>query len=279
MKTIIAAFRDQPAADQAIAFLHNRGVTDIELMDRDIGDQTPFEHLRELDVPDERARLYVDVMQRGAPVLAAHADRDAEQLAEELDRLGSIDVETGIPARAAEEEREASMRTRAADEAREASMRTRAKEEERERLAETSREQAAAQATSLEGRDLEIVEERVVVGKREVPRGGVRVRTFVIERPVHENVELREEHINISREKVNEPISPAEAEASLAEKEYVITATGEEAVVGKEARVVERVHIGKEAETRTEAIEDVERRQDVEVEPTTTAEPAPRNKR
>ena len=38
-------------------------------------------------------------------------------------------------------------------------------------------------------------------------------------------------------------------------------------MIGKEARVVERVHIGKEAETRTETVQGTERRRDVEVEP------------
>ena len=54
---------------------------------------------------------------------------------------------------------------------------------------------------------------------------------------------------------------------ALTEDEFVVTARGEEAVVGKEARVVERVHVGKTADTRTEHIEETERRRDVDVQP------------
>lgn len=241
MKTIIAAFRDQAAADQAIAFLHDKGVDDVELMQRDGGVKRSIDHLHDLDVPDDRARLYAEIMERGAPVVAAHTERDADALAQELDRLGSIDLDAGTTMETTERERE-----------REERMEAREPIEERETA----------------GRDLDVVEERVVVGTREVPRGAVRVRTFVVEHPVREDVKLTEERIDVSREPVNERISPSAAEAaSLGEQEFVVTATGEEAVVAKEARVVERVHIGTTPETRTETVEEVERRRDVEVEP------------
>ena len=85
-------------------------------------------------------------------------------------------------------------------------------------------------------------------------------------RPVQEDVTLREERIDVRRERVDEPISPEAMDSTLTEDEFVVTAKGEEAVVGKEARVVERVHVGKTADTRTERIEETERRRDVEVE-------------
>ena len=58
----------------------------------------------------------------------------------------------------------------------------------------------------------------------------------------------------------------ASADTTFTEDEYVVTATGEEAVVEKQARVVERVRVEKQAEQHTETIDEVERRRDVAVE-------------
>jgi hypothetical protein len=93
MRTIIAAFRDQTAADQAIAFLQSRGLSDIEVMSGESFGASTLRKLRDLGVPEERAPLYEDVMQRGAPVVAARAGDDADELAMELDRLGSLDLD------------------------------------------------------------------------------------------------------------------------------------------------------------------------------------------
>lgn len=50
------------------------------------------------------------------------------------------------------------------------------------------------------------------------------------------------------------------------ERTVEMTASGEEAVVGKTARVVEEVVVHKDVDTRTQDIDDTVRRQDVEVE-------------
>jgi stress response protein YsnF len=48
-----------------------------------------------------------------------------------------------------------------------------------------------------------LVEEELRVGKREVNRGGARVRSYVREVPVHEQVSLREEHVDVERRPVS----------------------------------------------------------------------------
>jgi stress response protein YsnF len=50
---------------------------------------------------------------------------------------------------------------------------------------------------------LDVVEERLNIGKRLVDRGGVRVRRVVTERPVEEQVTLRDETINVDRRTVD----------------------------------------------------------------------------
>ncbi len=55
-----------------------------------------------------------------------------------------------------------------------------------------------------------VVEEELQVGKREVERGGVRVESRVSERPVEEQVHLREEHVHVERRPVDRPVGDAE---------------------------------------------------------------------
>src|SRR3954453_6072448 len=84
-----------------------------------------------------------------------------------------------------------------------------------------------------------VVEEQVRVGKREVGRGSVRVRSYVVERPVEEEVGLRGERGTGERRPADREVGPGET--PFQEKEIEATERGEEAVVDKRARVVEEV--------------------------------------
>jgi len=110
-----------------------------------------------------------------------------------------------------------------------------------------------------------VIQEELKVGKREVQRGGVRVFSRVIETPVNESVSLREEHVNVERRPVNQPISTADAGA-FKEQSIELRETAEEAVVQKSARVVEEVIVGKEVSNREQQIHDTVRRTDVQIE-------------
>jgi uncharacterized protein (TIGR02271 family) len=110
-----------------------------------------------------------------------------------------------------------------------------------------------------------VVEEKLVVGKRDVSRGGVRVRSYVTETPVHEQVRLRNERIDVQRRSVDQPLLAADGDA-FRERTIDMTATGEEAVVGKTARVVEEVVVSKTADERVEDVSDTVRRTDVEID-------------
>lgn len=108
-----------------------------------------------------------------------------------------------------------------------------------------------------------VVEETLRVGKREVERGGVRVRSYIVETPVSEQVTLRDEHISVERRPVDGGTVPADA---FRERTIEMTETAEEAVVAKDARVVEEVVVRKDAGTRTETVSDTVRRTEVEVD-------------
>ena len=117
-----------------------------------------------------------------------------------------------------------------------------------------------------------VVEERLKVGKRDVGGGRVRVYSRVTEQPVEEQVRLREERVNVERRPVDRPLREGER-ARFSEDVIELTEVNEEAVVSKEARVVEEVAIGKDVQERTETVRDTVRRTDVQVERSETAEP------
>ena len=116
---------------------------------------------------------------------------------------------------------------------------------------------------NLDEEVIPVVEEQLVVGKREVDRGGVCVRSYVTETPVHEQIRLRNERVNVERRPVDREVSGTDA---FRERTIDMTATGEEAVVGKTAHVVEEVVVSKTADDRVEQIDDTVRRTDVEVD-------------
>lgn len=109
-----------------------------------------------------------------------------------------------------------------------------------------------------------VIEESISVGKREVERGGVRVETKTTEEPFQENVTLREEQVRVERRPVNRPVTAGD---EIGDRSIEMKARGEEAVVQKQAKVVEEVVVKKEASARQETIRDTTKKTDVEVKP------------
>ncbi len=130
---------------------------------------------------------------------------------------------------------------------------------------QTERQNFANQGETL----LPVIEEQLNVGKRVVQRGGVRVHTNLTERPVEEQVNLREEKVTGNRRPADREFTDADR-VTLNEGDFTVTTRGEEAVVGKQVHVVEEVVIGKETTEHTETVSDTVKRTDVEVEETNT---------
>jgi len=128
-----------------------------------------------------------------------------------------------------------------------------------------STERRAAMATET-GREevIPLAGEQIVIGKRVVERGQVRVRTYVVERPVEAQVTLRDETVVIERRAVDRPLT--DEAGAFSELVVEVTQTGEEAVVSKEAHVVEEVAVHRRAGERTETVRDTVRRTEIEVE-------------
>jgi uncharacterized protein (TIGR02271 family) len=131
-----------------------------------------------------------------------------------------------------------------------------------DRFAETT-----ARTPDLSGRDeqvIPVVEEQLRVSKRDTESGRVRVRSYVTETPVSEQVSLREEHVNVQRRPVDRALTSADD--AFRDRSIEAVEHREEAVVSKDARIVEEVVLNKAATERTETINDTVRKQDVEIE-------------
>ena len=132
-------------------------------------------------------------------------------------------------------------------------------------LTQTAQSYGASSGNTTAGSEtLQLSEEQLVVGKRLVNRGTTRIRRFVTEVPVEEQVGLHEEAVKIERHAVtgNTPASGT----AFTDQTIEMTQTGEEAVVGKTAHVREEVSLRKEAADHVETVKDTVRREDVAIE-------------
>ena len=124
---------------------------------------------------------------------------------------------------------------------------------------------SGAQARATRGEEvLPVVEEQLRIGKRAVTRGGVRIYTRGPERPVEEDVRLREERVHVKRRAVDRPI--AAGTDAFRERSIEMDETAEEPVVAKEARVIEEVVLSKDVQERSAKVRDTVRKTEVDVD-------------
>ena len=117
---------------------------------------------------------------------------------------------------------------------------------------------------------VQLAEEQLTVGKRLVNRGTTRIRRFVVETPVEENVTLHSERVSVERRPVTGDAHVTDAD--FTDKTIEMTEMDEEAIVGKTTRVKEEVVVRKDAADRVETVRDTVRREDVEITKDGTAE-------
>jgi uncharacterized protein (TIGR02271 family) len=122
-----------------------------------------------------------------------------------------------------------------------------------------------------------VVDEQLVVGKRDVNVGRVRVRSYVREQPVSASVNLHDENVTISRRAVDRPLT--DADNAFRDRTIEAEEHAEQAVVAKEARVTEEISLRKEGFDRTETINDTVRKTEVDIEDERQAELNRLNKR
>ena len=99
-----------------------------------------------------------------------------------------------------------------------------------------------------------VLREELKVGKRSTERGGVRVSVRVMNKPVTEQVRLRETHVEIERHPVDRAVA-AEMDG-FRDQTIEVPERGEETVISKQARVVEEVIVHKHVTDRVETVEE-----------------------
>jgi uncharacterized protein (TIGR02271 family) len=233
--------------------------------------------IKDLFVPDEDRYAYAEGMRRGGTVVSAQVEENMlDDAMSILEADGAVDLDsreaewrqsgwTGYQAGAATDTTVASSPSNTGLGVAATGVAAQTGLE--------NRTSTTASATQVGGEQvIPIVEEQIRVGKRDVERGRVRVRSYVVETPVSEQVSLREEHVEVQRRAVNRPLT--DADDAFREQTIEATEHREEAVVSKEARVVEEVSIRKDAEEHVETVQDTVRRQEVEIDDTTGARTA-----
>jgi uncharacterized protein (TIGR02271 family) len=194
------------------------------------------------------ANNYTNVANEADAILAVQVDSDerAREAAAILDRHGAVDVDE-----------------RGAQYSGQSYGQSTSNQQNFTGTANTTTNQTNANIEG--GTVIPVIEEQLQVGKREVEHGGARIRSRIIEKPVEASVRLREEHVVVNRHPVNRAVTDADM-ANFKEGDITLTEHSEEAVVDKQARVVEEVEVGKQVTEREETVRDTVRRTDVEVE-------------
>lgn len=124
-------------------------------------------------------------------------------------------------------------------------------------------EDRSVDTRSSEGKTVQLKEEQIKVGKRQVEAGGVRLRKVVRTETVNQPIELKREEIVIERVPANQA---GAVSSDFADEEIYVPLRREEAVVSKEARVREEVRVGKREQSKQENISETIRKEDVEIE-------------
>jgi uncharacterized protein (TIGR02271 family) len=281
-RTITAFFENRQDANEAIERLGRAGIprNSINIVEgasraggatasRD--DEGPgfWEALKDLFLPDEDRATYAEGLRRGGYMVTVHADTaHYEKAIDILDDEGTVDIDQ----RAQSWRQEgwtgsnwsgagSSQASAAGASATQASGGTTA--------GSGAMGTSGARSTMGSGQTereevIPVTEEHLKVGKRDVSHGRVRVRSYVVETPVNEQVNLRDERVHVERRPVDRPASGADN--AFRERTIEAEERKEEAVVSKEARVKEELVVKKDAGQRTETVSDKVRRTEVEVE-------------
>lgn len=262
-RTIVGVFDESAAANKAASELRASGIPDNHVQVKSNGEVRAagskaaepswtekivnfFESMFDDESDKRHAHTYAEAWRRGHDLVVADIENDRVDAAVAImNRNGAIDIE-----RRAEQWKKTGYSGSYDRSAAPYTAEQRANE-----LGAMKREQTEA---------IPVVQEEMAIGKQVVQRGGVRIHSYVKERPVEEVVRLREERVNVVRRPVDRPAT--DADMTFQERTVNVTAQGEEAVAQKRARVVEEVVVGKDVQQREETVRDTVRRKDVDVE-------------
>jgi len=260
-QTVVGIFDNANEAQRAVRELRNNGFDDSNVdYATGSGDYATEENRREHENgitrffknlfgdDDDESDRYSRVAKNGC-VVTVHAEstEQARRASELMDEFGAVDVD--------EKDREYTARNREYG----------TKDSDYVGTNPNGPDETYFENTDKETRKIPIVEENINVGKKVVEKGGVRLHSRIVEKPVEETVRLREEYVHIERNRVDRPATGTELndfqEGTIEVKEHA-----EVPVVTKDTRVVEEVGVNKTVEEREQTVRDTVRKTDVDVE-------------
>jgi uncharacterized protein (TIGR02271 family) len=263
-RTVTALYDSRSEAESAKQRLSQTVDTDsVRILDHESGSSSNSSEgsggwLSKLFMADDDRQTYHEGMRRGGFMLCAEvdSDEDADRIISILEETSPVDLDERSQSWRNEGWQTKDRSTQYAGSSAGAFT-----SQNNDRTAE------AGERTVQEER-IPIVEEQLNIGKREVERGGARIHSFVRETPVSEQVSLHEEEVSVERRPVNETISQGDLnrQGLFQDRDIEMRATGEEAVVGKEAHVTEEVVVRKTEAERTENVQDTVRHTEVDVD-------------
>jgi uncharacterized protein (TIGR02271 family) len=227
------------------------------------GDRSFWEELKDLFLPAEDRYAYAEGLRRGGVLVSVRTEEsDYERVLEILDRDGAVDFD----------KQEASWREegwtgyQGGEAAADSTMAKVASQTDLSELSSSNTVGSPRRATAAAGTEevVPVYEEQLRVGKRDVSHGRVRIRSYVVETPVNEQVRLHSESVQVERKPVDRPV--AAGDALFQDRVIEAEERAEEAVVGKETRVKEELTLRKTTADRTQDISDTVRHTEVEIQ-------------
>ncbi|SMH37914.1 YsnF/AvaK domain-containing protein [Azospirillum agricola] len=285
-KTIVALYDTRTDAEAALRDLEaegfDRGVGEL-VSHNDAGMSGSYlSRLSDWNVPEADAHVYAEGMRRGGTLLTLRVDDDdVERAIAVLERGAVIDIgqrgeayrstgwmgydETAAPydeASAVEERARYAVGGTRGD----ARLGSAAEAFRGVNRTDVTADTAMPSGVGSEREEvLPVTEEELTIGKRAVERGSIRVRSYVVETPVEEQVRLRDETVTVERRPVTREVGDIPADA-FRERTIEVSETDEEAVIQKRTLVKEEVVVRKDVEERAQTVSDTVRRTEVEIE-------------
>lgn len=279
-RTITGFFDTKQSAERAVAALESAGIPSQHIKLVQGADTTTttktahaggfWDSLKDLFMPEEDKHAYAEGLRRGGYLLSVNADEaNYTKVLDILDVDGSVDMDARETTWKAEGWQgyapAAVVGTTAATTAVLGSDKV-------AKLTASVPAPAPIAATAALGQDetIQLVEEQLRVGKRDVNHGRVRLRSYVVETPVSEQISLHSEKVHVDRKAVDRAVDATDA--LFQNRTIEVEEHEEEAVTAKSVRVTEEISLRKSAEDRVQTITDTVRRTEVEIDDGRTAE-------
>jgi uncharacterized protein (TIGR02271 family) len=262
-KTVTCLYQDEQKASEIVSRLEQAGISRGDISFYSTASDNLIDDLEDDGVPRSDAHAYAEGVRRGGSLVAVECDEDeVDRVVGILDDEGILDLDEQQTAWRSEGwkgyDASASGSTAGLGSA------TAAVASDLAGTSDTTRARSGRADAAERDEVIPVVEEELHVGKREVGHGRVRIQSRVVERPVQEQVNLREERVHVERRPADRPLS--EGDAAFRDRTIEAEERSEEAVVSKEARVTEEVVVRKDMEERTETVSDTVRKTEVDVD-------------